>query len=74
MVDLREEGQVVIDVGDGDGDHDRRRQRRVAFVRRLHRQRVVRRLWNRTTSKQHEFPLILWGHLWKLLQIQGRRG
>lgn len=47
VVDLGEEGQVVVDVTDGDGDQDRRGQRRVAFVRCLHCQRVVRRLWSK---------------------------
>lgn len=47
MVDLGEDRRVVVDVRDGDGDEDGRGQRRVAFVRRLHRQGVVRDLEGR---------------------------
>lgn len=44
VVDLREDGRVVVDVSDGDGDEDGRGQRRAAFVSCLHRQGVVRDL------------------------------
>lgn len=44
VVDLGEDGRVVVDVADGDGDENRRGQRRTAFICRLHRQRVMRDL------------------------------
>lgn len=47
VIDLREDGHIVVDVGDSDGDEDRRRQWGISFVCRLHRQRVVRDLWRR---------------------------
>lgn len=37
VVDLREDGRVVVDVVDGDGDEDGRGQRWAAFVCCLHR-------------------------------------
>lgn len=52
VIDLREDGHVVIDVGDGDGDEDRRRQWGISFVCCLHCQRVVRDLWRRANREK----------------------
>lgn len=59
VVNLREDGWVVVDIGDSDGDEHRRGERRIPFICCLHRQRVMRDLEGRQMKFSFLF-LFIW--------------
>lgn len=52
VVDLREDGRIVVHISDADGDENCRGQRRITFICCLHRQRVMRNLERRQRTNE----------------------